>query len=993
MNDRMTPIPFNNLMNWILSEKGGIFGIRRPFKTKGDKFINLFNEKMEIPFGPAAGPHTQLAQNIVASYVGGARFFEVKTVQTLDGEDLCVAKPCITAGDECYNVEWSTELTVEEAFNEYAKAWFALKLISKELELGDENGFMFNMSVGYDFEGIRSPKIDTYINSLKDATNTAVWAECKAWAIDNINLFKKIDKEYIENISPVISTSITLSTLHGCPPAEIERIAVHLITNKKLNTYIKCNPTLLGYEFARETLDKMGYDYIVFDDHHFKNDLQFEDAVPMITRLMELAKSNSVAFGVKLTNTFPVQIAAGELPGEEMYMSGRSLFPLTISLAARLARTFDGNLRVSFSGGADSYNIDKLFNTGIYPITLATTLLKPGGYQRLSQLAEKLIACDYTHKERLDVEAIEQLAHDVVTNTHYLKPVKPLPNRKTDKKVPLTDCTFAPCHEGCPIHQDIPEYVRLVGEGKYLEALNVIVDKNPLPFITGTICSHRCMDKCRRNFYDESVAIRDTKLLAAKQAFDTLMDSLPTPAIVSSKKVAIIGGGPAGISAAYFLARSGMNVTIFEKRQSLGGIVRHVIPEFRIATSAIENDAKLMAKLGVDVNLGAEVTDFEALKQQGYDYVVVAVGAWKHGNLRLQEGTVTNVLDFLENFRANSGALNLGKDVVIIGGGNTAMDAARAAKRVAGVENVSLVYRRNKRNMPADEEELALALTDGVEFRELLSPVALKNGKLTCEKMILGAADASGRRSPVATGEFVEIAANTVIAAVGESIEDELFKANNITLTERNKVVCDTNTLEIASNIFIAGDVVNGPATVVEAIRDARIATDEILKREEIAYVAYNAATTSVDAKAIYEKKGILTTSCEDTHECDRCLNCSQVCECCVDVCPNRANLAIAVNNSIQILHVDRMCNECGNCAIFCPYNSSPYKEKFTVFHTRKEFETSSNQGFFMIDQASKAFVIRLDDQVSETTLDAFNDDAKIKDLITAVLENYSYIF
>lgn len=991
MNDRMTPIPFGNLMNWVLSEKESIFGIKRPFKTKGDKFINLFNEKMELPFGPAAGPHTQLAQNIIASYVGGARFFELKTVQKLDGEDLCVAKPCITAGDECYNVEWSTELTIPEAFNEYAKAWFALKLISKELELGDENGFMFNMSVGYDLEGIQSPKIDTFINNLKDAKDTAIWAECTAWAMDHLELFHKVDKDYIENIPTAISTSITLSTLHGCPPAEIERIATHLITNKNLNTYIKCNPTLLGYEFARTTLDKMGYDYIVFDDHHFKNDLQFEDAVPMLTRLMELAKSNHVAFGVKLTNTFPVQIAAKELPGEEMYMSGRSLFPLTISLAAKLARTFDGNLRVSFSGGADYYNIDKIFNTGIYPITLATTLLKPGGYQRLSQLAEKLLACDYTNKGKLDVAAIEALAEDVVTNHHYLKPIKPLPNRKTNKKVPLTDCTFAPCHEGCPIHQDIPEYVRLVGEGKYLEALNVIVDKNPLPFITGTICNHRCMDKCRRNFYDESIAIRDTKLVAAKQAFEDLMGGLKAPELKTSKKTAIIGGGPCGIAAAYFLARSGMKVTLFEKRDSLGGIVRHIIPEFRIATTAIENDAALMAKLGVDVVLNKEVTNFNALKEEGYDYVLAAVGAWKHGSLSLEEGSVMNVLDFLENFKANKDALNLGKNVVIIGGGNTAMDAARAAKRAPGTENVALVYRRNKRNMPADEEELALALEDGVEFKELLSPVSLKDGKLTCEKMMLGEADESGRRSPVATGEFIEIAADTVIAAVGEKVDDDLFKANSITLTSRNRVVCDENTLETTTNIFIAGDAHNGPATVVEAIRDARTVTDEILSREGITYTS-TVTPIEPNFEEIYKKKGVLTVSCEDKEECGRCLQCNHVCETCADVCPNRANLTITTNMGVQILHVDRMCNECGNCTIFCPYNSSPYKEKFTVFNTRAEFESSTNQGFFMLDLDSKSFVIRLDDQISETTLDAFKDDAKIKALIEAVLTNYSYV-
>ena len=183
MGDRMRPIPFGKLMDWIITEyqtQGSIFGVAKLFRHQsGDKMLPLFGERMEAPFGPAAGPHTQLEQNIVAAYAAGSRFFELKTVQQLDGEDLPVAKPCINAEDECYNVEWSTELRVPEAYAEYVKAWFALKLISRAFGLGDECGFIFNMSVGYDLEGIKSPKIDAFIEGLKDASASPVWAECK----------------------------------------------------------------------------------------------------------------------------------------------------------------------------------------------------------------------------------------------------------------------------------------------------------------------------------------------------------------------------------------------------------------------------------------------------------------------------------------------------------------------------------------------------------------------------------------------------------------------------------------------------------------------------------------------------------------------------------------------------------------------------------------------------------------------------------------------
>ncbi|MGL6291876.1 MAG: putative selenate reductase subunit YgfK, partial [Eubacterium aggregans] len=245
-------------------------------------------------------------------------------------EDLPVAKPCIAAPYECYNCEWSTELTVPEAFDEYVKAWFLLKLMSAEYGFGSPDGFIFNMSVGYDYEGITSKKIDDYIEGMKNAQETAIWKECVAEALDFADNFENIDAEYIKGISPRVSRSITLSTLHGCPPTEIERIASYLINTKGLNTFVKCNPTMLGYEDARAILDTMGYGYMDFDDYHFLHNLQFVDAVPMIGRLKAEAEAKDLAFGVKITNTFPQKVADDILPSEDMYMSGRSLFPCSI---------------------------------------------------------------------------------------------------------------------------------------------------------------------------------------------------------------------------------------------------------------------------------------------------------------------------------------------------------------------------------------------------------------------------------------------------------------------------------------------------------------------------------------------------------------------------------------------------------------------------------------------------------------------------------------
>lgn len=993
MSDRMTSIAFAPLMDWVLTEykkSGSVFGVRRAFAPEAGRSLPLFGEKLEVPMGPAAGPNTQLTQNILAAYFAGARFFELKTVQMMDGDTLaaCISKPCITAGDECYNCEWSTELTVEAAMDEYIKAWFALKLLTREFGWGDPCGFMFNMSVGYDYDGITNPKIDGFLEGLKDAGQSAIWQECQAWATANLDLFSQVDADYLAQISPRVCSGVTLSTLHGCPPSEIERIAGHLISVKKLNTFVKCNPTILGYDFARKTLDALGFDYVAFDDHHFKADLQHADAVPMFHRLLALAQENGLEFGLKLSNTFPAQVKAGELPAEEMYMSGRSLYPLTIEMARRFTQEFGGKLRLSFSGGMDHFNIAPLFAAGVWPITLATTILKPGGYQRLTQLAQDLQGVPYQAFDGVDLEAVANLAEEARTWARGRKPQKPIPPRKLASKVPLTDCFTAPCKGGCPIGQDIPEYIALLGEGKGAQALDLILEKNPLPHITGTICPHHCTDKCTRGFYEEHIQIRQAKLQAAEAGFDAVLQRLK-PTGKSDARVAIVGGGPVGMAAAFFLARSGAKVTLFEKRAQLGGIVRYVIPDFRIGEAAIARDADFLRKLGVDIQTDTLAPSADALLKKsllhkGYTHVIYAVGAWKSGELRLERGEARNVIDFLEACKDGS-VKDLGTDVIIVGGGNTAMDAARAAKRVAAVERVRIVYRRDVRNMPADEEELQLAQEAGVEFCELLAPIALENGTLRCERMRLGEADAGGRRSPMPTGEYVSLPCSTLVAAVGEQVETEIFEQNDIALSARGRVVTDDNCRTKRENVFAIGDARRGPATVVEGIADARAAADAILG-------VYEYAIPDILCEDCARKKQGILCDCQSASSEDaRCLNCGTVCECCAQVCPNRANLSIFVpHHGQQIVHVDKMCNECGNCLVFCPYDSAPYKEKWTLFSTEAEFADSENQGFLPI--GARRFKLRYLGEVKEIELGKDHFNSTLESLMETILTEYAYL-
>ena len=995
MSDIMTPIPFDRLMNRILVEhqEGAVFGMQKCYRAKNLQPNTLFGRKLEGQIGPAAGPNTQLAQNIVASYYGGSRFFELKTVQKMDGRELaaCVAKPCITAEDECYNCEWSTELEVPQAYAEYVKAWFACKVMAKEYDLGDPDAFQFNISVGYDLEGIKLPKVDRFINEMKDAKDTEIFKECKAWLLANLDRFKKVTKEDVDAIQSEIINSVTVSTLHGCPPSEIEAIASYLIQEKHLHTFVKCNPTLLGYETARAILDEMGYDYIAFTDFHFKDDLQYSDAVPMLKRLQELAKSLNLNFGVKITNTFPVDVKNNELPSQEMYMSGKSLFALSMSVAKMLTRDFNGSLRISFSGGADFFNIERIVEAGIWPVTMATTLLKTGGYLRLIQMAELLEKNLAKPWEKVELSLVEKMIEDAKTDKHMVKPVKPLPNRKSDKKVPLVDCYTMPCRDRCPIHQDITSYGRLVNEGKFKEALEVILDKNPLPFMTGNICTHTCQSACTRNHYETDVQIRSNKLIAARGGYDTVLPGLKQEGAVQ-KKVGVIGAGPAGISAAFFLARAGVEVHVYDKDAVAGGVVANVIPGFRIPAEEIQKDVNLAKQYGAQFHLGQEVNDIDAFrKENNFDAVVVAIGAHKEAPLVLEKGEAYNALHFLADFKAQDGKLNLGKNVVVVGAGNTAMDVARAAKRNAGVENVYLVYRRTKRYMPADQEELEEAIEEGVNFQELLAPFTHENGKLLCHRMVLSDVDASGRRSVKESDEVVEVPCDTVIASIGEKVDGAFYEKNGIAVTDKGLPVLKKETNETSvSGVYAAGDGAFGASVIVKAIADAKLACEAILNKT----IGTDRPSETTDEK-IYGKKGNLVEPEKGLNPDKRCLACDHICENCCDVCPNRANFAIKVPGveMHQIIHVDYMCNECGNCETFCPYDSAPYKEKFTLFHRAEEMEDSTNDGFAFVDNDGNAIVRvggeKMNYKVGDKNTKLFY---RLAEIVDTVYNDYSYL-
>lgn len=425
MSDNLITMNFEKLLDVILNDykrHRKIFEIEENdfYRYEKDISIEYLGNKLASPIGPAAGPHTQLAQNIISAYLTGSRYFEVKTVQVLDGKEMqkMISKPCIDAKNVGYNVEWSTELTVEQAMEQYIYASCLLEAIGKELQITNEKDFIINISVGYDLEGIKSEKIDSFIENLKDASNTIAFKNAIAVLKENIDKFNNLTVEDVDKISPNISNIVTLSTMHGCKKEEIKGIATHLIENKKMNTFVKLNPTLLGYDNVRKILDDFGYDSIELSKADFENDLQFDDAVKLVRDLKEIAEENGLISGIKLTNTLPVYNTRKKLSGDKMYLSGKPLFPIAIGVAKKFFEGFD-DLNISFSGGIEKENVKKVLSTGIMPVTFSTALLKPKGYLNTLKIAKEVEELDVSSLGKLNIEKLTKLIEETNNNSHY----------------------------------------------------------------------------------------------------------------------------------------------------------------------------------------------------------------------------------------------------------------------------------------------------------------------------------------------------------------------------------------------------------------------------------------------------------------------------------------------------------------------------------------------------------------------------------------------
>ena len=439
------------------------------------------------------------------------------------------------------------------------------------------------------------------------------------------------------------------------------------------------------------------------------------------------------------------------------------------------------------------------------------------------------------------------------------------------------DCK-GPCHLACPAHTDVQAYIKQIALGNDKEAVRLIKEKIAVPASIGRVCPHPCENDCRRQFVESPLSIAYLKAFTADKDMASDDPFKPTVAPANGKKVGIIGGGPAGLNAAYQLAVRGYAVTVMDMMPEMGGMLRYGIPEYRLPKAVLAAEIKQIEALGVvmcnNVKVGKDVT-LEELRAS-YDAVLVAVGAWKSTGIGCEGDKLEGVLGGIDMLcDVNQGNHpDLGKNVAVVGGGNVAMDACRTAVRL-GAENVYVIYRRTRAEAPAEDLEIEEAIEEGVQFKWLTNPAEIigENGKVTKIKlqvMELGEPDASGRRSPVPVeGKFEILDVDTVISAIGQRCALEGFEALELTrkgTIVADEAICTTN----LDGVFAAGDVTNrGPSIAIRAIgesNDAVAAIDAYLNgKPMVKIVPYYSERKHEDIDfSVHEKKARAQMSCKE---------------------------------------------------------------------------------------------------------------------------------
>ncbi len=385
--------------------------------------------------------------------------------------------------------------------------------------------------------------------------------------------------------------------------------------------------------------------------------------------------------------------------------------------------------------------------------------------------------------------------------------------------------SISSCQKACPAGVDIPQYVRLIKDGRFGKAFDVIHSRIPFPMVCSFVCAHPCEANCARAQFDEAVSIRRLKRMAVEKGGRKLeLTKLPR----TGKRLAIIGSGPCGLSAAYYLNLMGHAVIVFEALPQLGGMLRYCIPEFRLPEKALDQEISFLRSLGIEFRSNECIDSPETLLASGYDAVFVATGAWKSTSMGIEGEDLPDTMDgihFLRQMRQGKAPPSTGGRVVVVGGGNTAIDAARAAVRFGAA--VEIVYRRSLAEMPASHEEIQDAIEEGVIIRPLTLPVKIAKGQIVCVDVRSKEIDANGRGVPEPIwGSEHSLPFDVLIMAIGQTADAESIKLEE---SRKGMVYVDRDTLATSiKGVFAGGDAVTGPSSIIEAIAQGRQASESI---------------------------------------------------------------------------------------------------------------------------------------------------------------------
>lgn len=758
----------------------------------------------KLPLGVAAGPCTRMAQNLASGYVAGARSFELAVPGPDGGEGA-----------------------LTQTLNEAVKGSVLTQLLGWELGLGQKPGGVFIMNVSGDRDWLAGEEMTAFFDAMADASLEPIWQECCQAAQGSLRRFNNLDREDLEELDPHISKTAVLDWTGA--PETLEEAALYLLEERGLHTYLHLDPTALGPIGMHACLEAQGGEDIPLDTGRFGPDLEWFG--PVIDALRQRAQELGLTLGVRVGGTVPLT--------DGSVLTGPAAAPLQLLLAARVAARWPG-MPIAWAGETDYFNIGELCRLDFRCVAVGSELLTPGGYLRLRQLAK--LASAAVRRDGVNAREAENRAR-AWSRQERCRLDKTEPVRaRIPGKAPLTDCFTAPCQHGCPFGMDLAGALRLMSDGRYRDALRVILDKNPLPHLTGALCAQPCQSGCTRLFYDQPIAGREAEGLCAGRAWGDLLARLEPEALEPQYRVAVLGGSAGGMAAAFLLARRGASVTLFETAGELCPLLRREEPE---VAEAVDLDAQALEVLKVDLRLNTYAPDPRELLDQGYQRVILAPEGLRYP----ESGSQLRLFD------------------------------------------------RETAQPPLDE----------------LPPSVL-------------------------------------------------------TLPTRSE--SEGGIARIIADVHDLVTALLGPAPAYPHPTGRR--------------------------GGAMGKKGKVCPVGTGIEECERCLECATVCECCVDVCPNRANVPIVVPTRAapQILHLDAQCTHCGVCARYCPYESDPSMDKFTLYETPEDFAAGQQQGFVVLDFLARKVRLRLEGQVRDLSLKdpEWEVPGQIRELLETVFIDYPHL-